>query len=591
MSHNKDELLAVQDFRVKKMSHPSHVTTYIKEQQRIASTGVRGRRPDEALLSFYASMEHLCSTAGSLLDYISLSAVITAIAQLSPSAPAKSGFKPSANSAAFELKRFWGVLLLQLEPMTSAVGAREISNILWSSAKLGLHPDAFVPGMTDALAAKVLQLTRGEGRRQPSAQRCANSLWALATLGHHPADKGLIDAVCNHFAMLIKHHDKSKQPNAKNAANVVWAVATLGHEPANKGLVDAVCNHFAMLIEHHDKNKRPNAQAAAMVMWAVATLGHEPADKGLADVVCNHFAMLIKHHDESKRPNAQTAAIVVWAVATMGHDPADKGLVDAVCKHFAMLTKHHDVFKRPSAQGAANVMWALGKMNHAPSDSVASDILERFMVLCGLPRQAPNAQELSNTLYACAMLRLKVKDHVRLALVDGLLRIDRSCGYKQHYCNAAWSLAVSGVLSSEMFLALLERLQPLPTAEPTHVALTRQGLFQLYQALDFLHPLPMAAAQQLQGMVTRLGPGPLPKERSAADLSASEDLCAVLEQLRVAFTANVPLSGYQAAAVLQPRDDVTVPVVLVTKAFDHFRNQHWSCAFSLCSLYITAMYG
>ena len=37
------------------------------------------------------------------------------------------------------------------------VGAREISNILWSSAKLGLNPDAFVPGMTDALAAKLLQ--------------------------------------------------------------------------------------------------------------------------------------------------------------------------------------------------------------------------------------------------------------------------------------------------------------------------------------------------------------------------------------------------------------------------------------------------
>ena len=105
------------------------------------------------------------------------------------------------------------------------------------------------------------------------------------------------------------------------------------------------------------------------------------------------------------------------------------------------------------------------------------------------------------------MLRLKVTEHVQLALVDGLLRLDRSSGYKQDYCNAAWSLAVSGVLSSEMFLALLEHLQPLPTADPAHVALTSQDLFQLYQALDFLHPLPMAAAQQLQEMVARLGKG------------------------------------------------------------------------------------
>ncbi|DBB06840.1 TPA: hypothetical protein ACH3X3_009500 [Trebouxia sp. C0006] len=114
----------------------------------------------------------------------------------------------------------------------------------------------------------------------------------------------------------------------------------------------------------------------------------------------------------------------------------------------------------------------------------------------------------------------------------------------------------------------------LQSGDPAHVALTSQDLFQLYQALDFLHPLPMAAAQQLQEMVARLGPFPLSDEMSAADLSSHEHLCAALGQLGLAFSANVPLSGYQAAAVLQPRDSVTVPVVLVTKAVDHFRNQH-----------------
>ncbi len=53
--------------------------------------------------------------------------------------------------------------------MPSDVGAQSVSHFLWSSAKLGLNPDAFVPGMTYALAAKLLQLTRGEGRRQPNA--------------------------------------------------------------------------------------------------------------------------------------------------------------------------------------------------------------------------------------------------------------------------------------------------------------------------------------------------------------------------------------------------------------------------------------
>jgi len=207
----------------------------------------------------------------------------------------------------------------------SAVGAREISNILWSSAKLGLHPDAFVPGMTDALAAKLLQLTKDEARRQPNAQEDANLLWALATLGHEPADKGLIDVVFKHFVMLIRHHDAQK---------------------------------------------------------------------------------------------------------------------------------------RPTSQGVSNVMWALGESNHAPPDGAASVILERPTALCGLPSQAPNAQELSNTLFACAVLRLEVKRAVSLALVDELLRLDRASGNVQDYCSAAWSLTVSSVLSVDTFFALLERLPP-----------------------------------------------------------------------------------------------------------------------------------
>ena len=367
-------------------------TTYIKAQQRMALAGVRGHQPDKALLSFYASMEHLCSVAGPLLNYINLSAIITATAQLWTAAQANSSFKPSANSAAFELERFHCSILLQLETMLPDVGAREASNSLWSSAKLGLTPDAFVPGMTDALAAKMLQLTKDEARCQPSAQNCANFVWALDSLGHYPKDKGLVDAVCGHFARLIKHRDQSKRPKAQEAANVVWALATLGHEPADKGLIDDVCNHFARLI---------------------------------------------KHLEESKRPNAQQSANIVWALATLGHEPADKGLVDAVCNHFSRLIRHQDTRNRPASQGVSNVLWARGDMNHAPPDGAASAFLEWLTRLCKLSGQEPNAQDLSNTLFACAVLHVKVKGHVSLALVRGLLRLDRSGGYKQEYCNAA----------------------------------------------------------------------------------------------------------------------------------------------------------
>jgi len=245
------------------------VTTYIKEQQRMALAGVRGHQPDQALLSFYASMEHLCSTAGPLLDYISLSAISTATAQLWTSAQADSSFEPSTNMAGFELKHFYCSILLQLEPMLPDVGAQAVSNILWSSAKLGLNPDAFVPGMTDALVVELLQLTKVKARHQPNAHDCSNFVWALASLSYEPADKGSIKAICNSFVMLTKRHDESKRPTALNCANFLWALASLGHEPADEGLVDAVCERFAMLTKHHDALKRPSAQGAANVMWAL----------------------------------------------------------------------------------------------------------------------------------------------------------------------------------------------------------------------------------------------------------------------------------------------------------------------------------
>ncbi len=462
----------------------------------MALAGVRVHQPDQALLGFYASMEHLCSVAGPLLDHISLSAIITATAQLWTSAQANSSFKPNDNSAAFELKRVYCSTLLQLKPMLPIVEARQISNILWSSAKLGLNPDAFVPGMTDALAAKLLQVTKGAARRHPNAQEAATFLWALATLGHEPADKGLVDVVCKHSAGLIKHHDDSKQPNAQDCANLLWALATLGHYPTDKGLVDAVCNHFVMLIRHHDARQRP------------------------------------------------------------------------------------------FSQGVSNVMWALAELNHAPPDGAASAILEWFTELCKLTGQEPNAQELSNILLACAVLRFKVKGHVRLALVDGLLRLGRASCHKQHYCNAAWSSAVLDMLSVDTFSLILERLQPLPVADQAHDVLLRQDLSQLYQALDSLQPLPSAAVQHLQELMSSLGPRPLLLERTAAELSASKHLCAALGKLGLAFTTNVSLSGYRAAAVLQPHDGVTVPVVLVTKPFERFRNKDGRCAFFLSSLFI-----
>ena len=269
--------------------------------------------------------------------------------------------------------------------------------------------------------------------------------------------------------------------------------------------------------------------------------------------------------------------MLLYVVTTLGHYSADKDLVDAVCQHFAILIRHQDARKRPTAQEVSDVIWALGELNHAPPGGAASAILEWFTRLCELPGQEPTAQHLNNTLFGCAVLRLNDKGHVSLALINGLLRSDRSSGYKQEYCNAAWSLAVSAMLSSEVFHALLERMRLLPTDEPAHDDLPRQDLFQLYQALDFLQPLPTVAAQQLHEMVTRLGQRPLPDLKQRAHPSVGRRLGLALGQLGLGFAPDVPLSGYWANAVLQPQDGVTVPIVLAIEGLHCIQNRRKRC--------------
>ena len=44
----------------------------------------------------------------------------------------------------------------RLQPLLPAIGARIAADVLWSSAKLGLDPDALVPGMTDSLAQQFM---------------------------------------------------------------------------------------------------------------------------------------------------------------------------------------------------------------------------------------------------------------------------------------------------------------------------------------------------------------------------------------------------------------------------------------------------
>ncbi|KAA6421582.1 MAG: hypothetical protein FRX49_08526 [Trebouxia sp. A1-2] len=102
---------------------------------------------------------------------------------------------------------------------------------------------------------------------------------------------------------------------------------------------------------------------------------------------------------------------------------------------------------------------------------------------------------------------------------------------------------------------------------------SNRGTAAVVSGSGLLQPLPIAAAQQLQDMVTRLGQRPLPDLQQDTDSSVSRRMGLALGQLGLAFAPDVRLSRYWANAVLQPHDGVTDPIVLANEGLHCFRNK------------------
>ena len=167
---------------------------YIKVHKNQLLESVRGPQPDLALQSFYGDMSSLCSRSGAVIDPSHLNAVIGATAKAWTPAWACIG-QQKQQQARHEKHAFLTKMLQRLQPLLPAVGAREAANLLWSSAQLGLNPDALVPGMTDSLARQFMA-----DMDAATGQGFASVLVACAKLQLSPCQGGLVKAICGCLA-------------------------------------------------------------------------------------------------------------------------------------------------------------------------------------------------------------------------------------------------------------------------------------------------------------------------------------------------------------------------------------------------------
>ena len=274
-----------------------HMTRYIKNQSQLAAHSVRLSSPDKVMEAYYSCMNQVCCQAEKQLNYVHINAIVHGTAKVWTAAEDRHSHWVAGAQAEQNLRSFIARMLWRLQPLLPAIGARLAANILWSSAKLGLDPDALVPGMTDSLAQQFMA-----DMDAANGQEFATVLVACAKLQLNPCQGALLKAMCEQIIVA----DLSKF-DSQNVANILHSLATLPAAEPSVELLDALCQRFDMLLNccqaFNRPNELPSAQHIANTIWALSKLKYAPADE-LAMSMVGRMAALCRVPWQQPTPQA-----------------------------------------------------------------------------------------------------------------------------------------------------------------------------------------------------------------------------------------------------------------------------------------------
>ena len=246
-----------------------HMSHYIKEQWQLAAQSVRHSSPDKVMEAYYGCMDQMCRCTEKQLNSIHINAIVHGTAKVWIAARTSHNGRGGEQQAHQKLRSFLVRMLRRLQPLLPAVGARGAANLLWSSAKLGLNPDALVPRMTDNLAHEfMVDIDAATG------QHFANVLVACAKLQVKPCQGRLVKAICGRLATV----DMSTF-GSQAVANTLHSLATIPAAAPSVEELDALCQPFGVLLKSRQAAELPNQQSIANTLWALSKLKHAPPDE------------------------------------------------------------------------------------------------------------------------------------------------------------------------------------------------------------------------------------------------------------------------------------------------------------------------
>ena len=317
---------------------------YIKVHKKQLLESVRGPQPDLALQSFYRDMSSLCARPDAFIGPSHLNAIIGSTAKAWAPAWARLD-QQKQQQARHEMHAFLTKMWQQLQPLLPDVGEWAAANLLWSSAKLGVDPDALVPGMTGSLAHQFMADMDAAAR-----QGFANVLVACAKLQLSPCHGGLLKAILNRLATA----DMSTfEP--QSVANILHSLATIPAVAPSVAVLDVLCQRFGVLLKSRQAVELPTAQNIANTVWALSKLKHAPSDELAMSMVGRMVALC---HVPRQQPTPQAISNVLLACAELGL-PVKQADTDGLASFLLSLRRQH-----MNRQHCTNTAWSLAVLGH-----------------------------------------------------------------------------------------------------------------------------------------------------------------------------------------------------------------------------------
>ncbi|KAG1679153.1 hypothetical protein FOA52_000508 [Chlamydomonas sp. UWO 241] len=296
-----------------------------------------------------------------------------------------------------------GALLVASERKLSSFNSQDLANTVWALATLGHNDAAFMGALLVVVERKLPNF---------KPQALANTAWALATLGHRDATfMG---------ALLVVAKPKLASFTVQDLANTVWALSTLGYNDT------AVMG--ALLVAAKPKLTSFNAQNLANTVWPLATLGRKDA--------AFMQAVLVAAEPKLASFNAQDLANTVWALATLGCN--DAAFMDA------LLVVAESKLPSFTAQNLAKTAWALAVLD--AQNAAFVDALIRRLVTA--------ARDFSPSAF-CQLFQFMLWLDTWQVATDLPPRLLKNC-------KQALLLAVGNTTASHTQLQVLDAVRQLP---------------------------------------------------------------------------------------------------------------------------------